>query len=234
MPGYRATLADVAALSAPMTVTLSADEVVQHLTLLREAAAAQINNLANNSSSSSSSSSAASATVGINGETTTTTPNSTTPAVKVKPIVEDPPLYAFTTLSPALRAALNTGAPLPPCLAELLMAHTKHNREEEAGTADAQFLTATSSSSQPKELLKDVLKSTNYFASNVETQFYLGPEGSGAPVRPHTLSIQSSYITSRNVTIPQHTLMIHHVNAPFKDTYTMSLILSTPPSITSK
>ena len=186
MPGYRATLADVAALSAPMTVTLSADEVIQHLTLLREAAAAQINNLTNNNSSS-----ATSATVGINGETTTT-PNSTIPAVKVKPIVEDPPLYAFTTLSPALRAALNTGAPLPPCLAELLMEHTKHTREEEAGTADAQFLTASSSSSKPNEVLKDVLKSTNYFASNVETQFYLGPEGSGAPVLTHTLSIQSS------------------------------------------
>ena len=217
MPGYRATLNDVAALSAPVTVTLSADEVVQHLTLLREAAAAQINNLANNNNSSTSSSTttkSATATVGINGETTTS--SSTSPAVKVKPIVEDPPLYAFTTLSPALRAALNIGAPLPPCLAELLMAHTKPTRENESDSADAQFLTgssssSSSSSSQQQEVLKNVLKSTEYFAGNVETQFYLGPEGSGAPVRPHNTPSQYTLAVHYLILIPMHPL-----NVPFE------------------
>ena len=183
MPGFRATLADVAALAAPVTVTLSADEVVQHLTLLREAAAAQLSNLANNTTSSTTTKSA-SATVGIDGETTTNPTSSvSTPAVKVKPIVEDPPLYAFTTLSPALRASLNTGAPLPPCLAELLMMHTQNTRENESGHSDTPT-PSSSSSSQQQQVLKEVLKSTDYFAANVETQFYLGPEGSGAPVSP--------------------------------------------------
>ncbi len=113
----------------------------QHLANKREALAALA--LANATTT------ATTATVGINGEVTpTTTPTITGTATTAaaaaagagastaKPPTEDPSLYAFTTLSPSFRRALNTGAPLPPCLSEVLLGHTRNVKALQGGGVD--------------------------------------------------------------------------------------------------
>ena len=166
---YRVPLSKVASLPPPPTVALSRDEALHHLTIMREAALAQRN-------------ATGGAAVGIDGEATAV-PLVADASAKA-PVAEEPPLYAFTTLSPAFRKALNAAAPLPPFLTEVLFAHAVAAgdlKEAPPDPDDAQFL---SPAQVRNKQLRRALADTDHFASHVETQFYLGPEVSMCAHRP--------------------------------------------------
>jgi hypothetical protein len=171
---YRVPLSKVAAMPPPPTVALSPEDARHHLAIMKEAALAQRNTTATT----------AAADVGVNGEAAAA-------AADAKEPTEEPPLYAFTTLSPAFRTALNVVAPLPPFLTEVLLAHAVAAgdlQEPPPDPDDVQFLSPAQMRSKQ---LRRALAGTDHFASHVETQFYLGPEGSGAPGHFHTHALNT-------------------------------------------